>query len=285
VIVFEMDHLTHPVLSRRMNGIRSVVDPEGFHLSIFALNSLAEGRQNANGDRWMGLVNPSDIDGAVVVAQETTTEQVAELARRIPLVLMDQPAIAEDVISVRLDYAGAAYAAAEHLASLGHQQIGLITPHDGFAVARDQHEGALLALRNPGARLERLRAGGFSEEEGRRLAGKALAQPNAPTALLCGSDELAIGALGAIREAGLRVPADISLIGWNDTLAPEEAGVALTTVRMDYEASGRVSTRLLLERLKAPETALSEERIPGELVVRASTAAPRQGRKQRRRAR
>jgi DNA-binding LacI/PurR family transcriptional regulator len=207
-------------------------------------------------------------------------------ARGLPMVVIDQPVL-PNTARVEVDDEGGAKMAAEHLLTLGHQRFGVLTfalhaggksgPVDArrraeasFRVTRDRLTGYLDAL----AGIEDVpvwECGGSRRELGRTGARWLLARDPRPTALLCASDELAFGALQAIRDVGLRVPEDVSVTGFDDVPAAEHADPPLTTVRQPLAEKGRRAGELALRLLDgdSPERAT---RLPVKLVLRASTA-------------
>lgn len=282
VILFDMEHLTHPVTSQRLSGITDVTAEAGYHLNILAMNGqMAPSRQPANGTGLFGSFDPATIDGAIVLAQETDAGTVHKLADLMPTVWMDAPNAA-GIASVNLDYLGGGFAAAQHLIGLGHERIALLTPRlERFWVARQQYDGARLAVgQSRGGRvlLELHVAETFAESEGYRLGAEILATDGGPTAVICASDELALGFWVAAVEAGRSVPKDLSLVAWNDTITPAQIPVSLTTIRMDFRGAGMTGARTLLAMIDEPGSRPSPEPFGGQLVVRASTAAPRRSR-------
>lgn len=207
--------------------------------------------------------------------------QVAE-RRGIPLVCTDiRPG--EDELYVAIDDEEAGYIAARHLADLGHQRIGVIVDTnrdagsepetltaDDLTVAPDtgaRVQGILRGLAD--ADLMLISAGHNALQSGRVAAGKLLDDRNRPTALLALSDVLALGALEAMKQRGLRAPRDLSVAGFDDIPAAADAG--LTTVRQPVVEKGRLVGELLLD----PQREERQIILPIELVVRSSTGPVR----------
>jgi DNA-binding LacI/PurR family transcriptional regulator len=233
------------------------------------------------------------VDGFVVYSVAATDPQVPIAVARRPTVIVDQPRVA-GASFVGIDDVSAASAAARHLLGLGHRRIAVIT----FALARDGSEGFVTPPRQRAgtyevtmARLSGYRAAlseaginwseipvyecpGSSPHLGHRAANHVLAMRPAPSALLATSDALALGSLHAAQELGLQVPADLSIIGFDDSPQASAADPPLTTIRQPHTAKGRRAGHLLLERLD-DTSAASTELLPADLVVRASTARPR----------
>jgi DNA-binding LacI/PurR family transcriptional regulator len=242
-----------------------------------------------------GQARPLDIalvDGFVVYSVAATDPQVPIAVARRPTVIVDQPRLTGATF-VGIDDVSAASAAARHLIGLGHRRIAVIT----FALARDASEGIVSPARQRAgtyevtmARLSGYRAAlseaginwseipvyecpGSSPRLGHRAANHLLGMRPAPTALLATSDALALGSLHAAQELGLEVPADLSIIGFDDSPQAMAADPPLTTIRQPHTAKGRRAGRLLLELLD-DTSAAATELLPADLIVRASTAGP-----------
>jgi len=233
------------------------------------------------------------MDGAIVHSCIPDSDSVRWLIRRgLPLVFVDQDP-ARGYSSVNIDDRGGARAAAEHLLQLGHRRIGIATTGFGgeFGVLDDPLTAAV-------AQVERERLRGWLEALTTEVvepvavrvlhtdpaqngleAGKVLfAQPHRPTAVLCYSDAVASGVLEAALAAGLDVPGDVSLVGFDDSPLARSMRPPLTTVRQDVAAKGRAAISALTDaidvarsgRTKRPRRVL----LPTELVIRESTAPP-----------
>ena len=194
----------------------------------------------------------------------------AVLRRRVPVVVQSGPQL-EPYPFVAIDERAAAAAAAEHLRSLGHTRLAVLSLPFSLAGRADRP----LRVERPLHRVTRGRLEGYGVDVGREVelndrahgeaaAGALLDGPEPPTGLLCMSDELAIGALRAAAARGLSVPAELSVVGWDDTREGERAG--LTTVRQSLREQGRLCAKLIASGATGPV-----EPQPWELVVRKTT--------------
>jgi len=172
---------------------------------------------------------------------------------------------------VSTDDAVAVEQAYGHLISLGHDLIGIVLGPEGHVPSRRKHE----ALANAAARLERkvpdelVERSNFSMEGGRAAAAKLI--DRGATGIICASDVLALGTVRAARRLGLRVPEDISVVGYDDSAFMNCTDPPLTTVRQPIEAMGQAAVDLLVSQIEGVGVALDELLFEPELVVRGST--------------
>ncbi len=234
-----------------------------------------------------GAMHHATVDGVVAVGLSGDHPEVDEIRRAgVPVVLVDSTAVS-DWSSIAVDDAGGARAAAEHLRDLGHRDIlviGVEPPAPASSPGRDR--SGVTARRLAGYR-EAFAAAGVELGDERVVAGPATIDGGVvafdrawraglrPTAILAMSDALAIGAIGALRGRGRRVPDDVSVVGFDDIEVAAHLDPPLTTIHQPIARKGREAIELLLMAIEArtgPEAAAPEHRIlPTHLVVRAST--------------
>jgi DNA-binding LacI/PurR family transcriptional regulator len=236
------------------------------------------------------------IDGAVVYS--CYVESAARdwlLRRKLPLVYVDQDPVA-GISSVNVDDRGGARAAAQHLVGLGHRRVAILntvvegTPgivEDPLAEARGHPPrqrmlGWLDALQAAGIQPTVAQTRNEGADHSRLAARALLAVEPRPTAVLCFSDVLALEVIRVARELGMKVPEHLSVIGFDDSPAARNSQPALTTVRQDIAAKGRLASDALtaaIESARSGAPARVRHRVlPTELVVRDSTAAPARAR-------
>lgn len=166
--------------------------------------------------------------------------------------------------------------AVEYLIAMGHRQIALITGPDGFRSAQERRAGFLEALARHGISCgpERVAKGNYTFETGRAAAEQLLEIRPRPTAIFCSNDEMAAGALHAARQRNIEVPAQLSLVGFDDTAIAAHLWPPLTTVRWPIRTMARAAAVKLIDPARAAEQAAS---FPSELVRRASAIPPATG--------
>ncbi|MDB6002063.1 MAG: transcriptional regulator, LacI family [Rhizobacter sp.] len=218
------------------------------------------------------------VDGIIMTTVSERDERLlrAHAAAQVPIVFLDRKtAVPADAVMV--DHRGSAVRAVEHLAGLGHQRIALITGDRGVRPARERIAGYTQAHQRLKLALlpHLIRSGGFSSEFGYEQARALLAEPEAPTAIVAGGVSMLPGVLRAVREAGLVVGQDVSVIGGADTELSRLVTPAVTVVTIDYAAMGQAAAELLLSRLASKETlAPRQAKIPTGFVERDSCMPP-----------
>jgi DNA-binding LacI/PurR family transcriptional regulator len=233
------------------------------------------------------LVLDAAVDAFVVFALPDGHPLAQALMRRgLPTVVEGGPEL-EGCPLVGIDEVTAAAAAARHVLELGHRRIGAISlpiggrprgdapigPDDvpAHRVTRGRLEGYRAAVAAAAAAFSAREAAFNDRARGEAAAGALLDAPERPTALLCMSDELAIGALRAAAARGLAVPADLSVVGWDDTAEARRADPRLTTIRQSLRDHGRLCAELAASA-GALDAAPRVHLEPWELIVRDSTA-------------
>lgn len=215
------------------------------------------------------------VDGLVVMWPEMDETAVPNLPPGCPVVLLSSPMGPNgfDVITVA-NYEGA-YAMVCHLLDLGHRRIAIIRGVEGNADAAERlrgYRGALVSAGLASAAIEV--TGDFTEESGFRAAGELLRREVRPTAIFAANDAMAIGALSALREAGLRVPEDVALAGFDDIPMARYLDPALSSVHVDISALGERATLRLLAAIRDKDGHQHcAETLPTTLVLRRSCGA------------
>lgn len=167
--------------------------------------------------------------------------------------------------------------ACEHLLGLGHRRIAFAPGAPGDYTAESRLEGYRDALRGAGLEDSELvlRSGGWEQRFGEEAARELLSLKDCPTAVVAANDDVAIGIYVVLRAAGVRIPEDLSLVGYSGDRAGGLLATPLTTVRQPVEALGRRAAEVALSLIDAPTERLVNEELEDELVIRESCAPPR----------
>jgi LacI family transcriptional regulator, repressor for deo operon, udp, cdd, tsx, nupC, and nupG len=265
--------------SRIFSGVEGMLAAAGYDVLPFTLTGPG-GR-----DRFVAtLPFRKRVDALLLVDAPLREDQLDQVLAAAPCAVtvgLRCPGVA----SLQLDNVAAARLAVGHLTGLGHRRIALIggAPDDpfGFTVPVERAAGYRQALRDAGLELqpELEVAGNFSLQGGAEAMQQLLGLDDPPTAVFACSDEMAIGAMQVAQDAGLRVPANLSIVGFDDHEVSEFVG--LTTIRQDVGGLGERAAQLLLDLLDGPVDAQPGEVPhliqPTRLVVRRTTGPPPAG--------
>ena len=236
------------------------------------------GNTDYNPKRMAGCIRrmlERKVDGVAILTSETDPELLAELTRRnIPTVLMDNPRTGPRSATIRIDYAQGIQEALQHLFDLNHREIAFIAGPLELQSARTRYDAFISGMK---ARGIAIKAGAIEEGNHRIEGGFAAMQnllklPERPTAVIASNDLTAIGALDAIHQAGLKVPGDISLVGFDDISFAHLTQPRLTTVLLSRTEIATTAFEAL-QQLIGNEENQAEFVIPARLVTRASTRA------------
>jgi len=267
--------IAHSFFAEIINGIEDVLEKSGYDILLCHSRSDAERERN----EIQALIG-GRMDGLIVAPEqpEKAPEPFVDLRRlKIPFVLVDRFFPGWEFSCVRLDDLEAGFLATKFLIELGHRRIAHISGPD-LSTATLRRRGFLKALRQFGFEHDRrsIVAAPFGIDEGRAAMKKLLRLAPRPTAVFAANDPQAIGAIYACREAGLRVPEDISIIGAGNIEGVYHPNPFLTTIDWPRQELGRTAAQVLLSAIGNPKTSQPEIRIfPPELLIRHTTAPPK----------
>jgi DNA-binding LacI/PurR family transcriptional regulator len=264
--------IADPFVSEVVSGIEHAANDHGY--SVFLADSYADP------DREVRVVHSfaeRRVEGIVVTSSRVGTRYLRILSEmKVPIVLINNQRRGEFVHSVMIENVEASRLAAQHLIGLGHERIAYLGDRYGYQSDTERLGGYRQALKQ--ARLPllpELVVHGDGKPEGGRQAMETLRSlPQPPTAVFCYNDMSALGALGAIHQSGLRVPEDISLVGFDDLFFASYTQPPLTTVRQPRQRMGLLAMEILLKLMSGQDSA-DTIKVPAELIVRESSASPR----------
>jgi DNA-binding LacI/PurR family transcriptional regulator len=263
--------IANPVYSEIIVGAQRAAAEAGYVLLLADVDSIAHGDE-----RFRRAVHGGAIDGLLLQRAGTGADRrvVQTASARIPTVLLNDRSVG--LASVGLDDRGGTRLATQYLLDLGHTEIAhLRVGGTGRSGARVRGWRDTLAHAGLAARQEWVVDGGHTVDMGYAGMRELLAVPQLPTAVVVGNVLAAIGAMTAIRDAGLRVPGDLSVVALHDIVYAAHLAPALTTVTMPLRELGSMAVILLLEELAggAPRHVVLKEPAP-RLITRDSTAPP-----------
>lgn len=276
--------ISNPYSAELANAVRERLWSSGYNLFI----CISEHSATEDITAFESLVD-HNVDGIIVATRsnEEGDEHLRDIVdSNMPVVVIGRDFQYEGVDHVAADNLTGGYEATQHLIDLGHRRIGFIGADIKNRGSLKRLQGYLNALKTHDIEVdERLVTGrkeaisgvpGYSTEKmGYEGMKRLLSLPNPPTAVFARNDFTAIGAMTAIKEAGLGIPADIAIVGFDDIPMAMHTSPPLTTVRQPMRLQGQLAAEMLLRRIGDEETPERKERILNcELIIRESTVLP-----------
>lgn len=257
-----------------IRGVEDVTHSAGVGTVVSAIHRRSEPAR-----QWLQNLRARASDGVILVTSTLESPLLAELRRLdVPMVAVDPaggPTLDAPTIGAT-NWAGG-LAAAEHLLELGHHRIGIIAGPRNLLCSRARLDGYRTALESAGMAVDEsmIIEGDFYHQSGFTAAAALLERADPPTAILASSDQMALGAYEAVRQQGLRIPDDASIVGFDDLPETRWTSPPLTTVRQPLTDMGALAARTIL-RLAAGEPIDSPRvELATTLVIRESTAPPK----------
>jgi LacI family transcriptional regulator len=272
--------ISNPFFTTIARGVEDAASARGF--AVMFCNTDENEAEEA---RYLRLLIERQVDGILLVpARSPGTSFRLLRAHKMPLVVLDRRVTARRVDSVRCDSEAGAYALTRHLIALGHRRIAVLTGRRTISTSIDRVAGCRRALEEAGLTLDDalVRYGGFNFgnlnlADGHRMTEEVLASTeDPPTAIFAANNFIAFGAIRALREMGLRVPDDMSVVAFDDLPVEWISEPFLTVAAQPAYEIGRRAATLLLDRIAGDPNATGESvMLPFELIIRRSSAAPR----------
>ncbi len=261
--------LTNPYSLTVIQGVAEGIAETDYELVLYT-TSLMEKNQK----RFIPRLTGNVTDGLVVLLPRNFEKYGDELFKtHFPTVLVDHRGVGgvgSKFPSITAANRPGAYEATKYLISLGHRRIGFITGIMDFGCSRDRLEGYRDALREASIDFdsELIEYGDFSRHSGKECAMKLMGISSRPTAIFCSNDEMAFGTMDVARDMGIRVPQDLSVIGFDDLPTAGFSVPALTTVRQPLHEMGRSAASLLLEQISGGAPRNKDIVLGTSLVIR-----------------
>ena len=274
MLALVLTDITNPFWTTVARGVEDAASDAGFNLILCNTDESDEEQ-----DRYLHALLQKQVDGVLLVPAHNRPEPVQFIRRQnVPVVILDRRLEGQATDVVRCDSTTGAHELTSLLVSLGHCQIAALVGPQGVSTAEDRALGYRQALQEASlpCKVDQVIYGEFTIESGYAMTCQALALNPQPTALFAGNNFIAIGALKALRDAGLRVPEDVAVVGFDDLPATMVVEPFLTVAAQPAYEMGKRATELLLARLagRAPE-GYQEIILPTELIVRRSSGPHR----------
>jgi LacI family transcriptional regulator len=266
--------LQHPFFHEVLGALKKRIGAEGFDLLLFA----SERPGNGYGPHsYLKRARHHSVEGVVMMGVDPEDPEVGRVVRAdLPCVGVDVQLEGPATEVVMSDNVDGAAEAVRHLHALGHRRIATITGMIDRRPGIDRLRGFRTAIQEFGLayRDEYVAYGDFYFESGRAATARLLALPEPPTAIFAAADLTALGAIRAATEAGLSVPDDLSVVGFDDIQIASHVNPPLTTVRQDKAGLGTAAADALIALIEGGTDRTGLVTLPVELVARGSTAAP-----------
>ncbi len=261
--------LDNGYVSSIINGIDEEIVGTDYRLLLYTTH-----RAEQDEEKYVNRIVNDLAEGLIVIVPRHPEAYLAALRdKNFPYVFVDHQGISENSISISATNFRGAYEATEYLINSGHRRIGFITGNLDIRSGLDRLHGYRAALQDYGIEVDQslIRNGDFLPKSGYIAAQALLELENCPTAIFASSDLMAFGAINAIIDAGLHVPQDISVIGFDNIPQTELFRPRLTTVHQPLEEMGRIATRMLLQQIQDPSKVPHQGTLlTTELVIRDS---------------
>jgi len=264
-----------PFSAELLKGIAAAIRNTGYELVIYSAGGRMSGRVSDHVGwerRYLSRLNGTLVDGAILV-----TPTVVEVQYDAPVVAVDPHTGSYDVPTIDSDNLHGGVLATEHLIELGHRRIALLGGRPDLESAKLREQGFRRAMAAAGVPVDEglILVGGYVAQVSADAARALLDRPDRPTAVFAANDVSAIATIAVARELGLRVPQDLSVVGFDNIPESALCTPRLTTVNQPIQVMGERAVKTLIRLIRNEEPESTHVSLSTDLVVRESTAAPR----------
>ena len=266
-----MTDITNPFWTTVARGVEDVAQANGYS-TILCNTDESEDKQ----EHYLNMLLRRRIDGILLVPASSDDPKPVQLIQKqnIPVVLLDRHVANIQVDIVRADSEGGAYHLTEHLLSLGHRRIALLTGRKTVSTAVERANGYLKALADAGVpnNKSQIYWGNFTIESGYTMTKNVISTTPPPTAIIAANNFIALGALQVLRATGWQVPNDIALVTFDDTPVTLPVDSFLTVLSQPAREMGQRAAQLLIDRLgETKDTEYRHLILPTEIIIRSSS--------------
>lgn len=253
--------ISSPYYSLIFKALDKTVQKKGYNMLLFT-----------DFDDLNPLKNQKKIDGVIICCFPRIEENIQEIKKYLPIVLLDNIASDKSISSVTIDNFNSCNASTEYLWSLGHRRIGFISGLLDSDVCKDRLLGYTSALNRLGAQEDKslIFKGDYSYESGEKAGAYFATLANPPSAIICANDSMAIGAMKVIQEKGFKIPDDISIIGFDDIEVASRVFPSLTTNSAPIEEMAENAVEMLLGSIDGKDKDFKHLILPAKLKKRNS---------------
>ncbi|MFM8350982.1 MAG: LacI family DNA-binding transcriptional regulator [Actinomycetales bacterium] len=274
VIGLVVPDIANPFFTEVARGVEDAALDAGF--VVILCNS---DEQAAREDRYLRVLESQRVGAILITPARKDLQPLQRLITNgTAVALLDNEGASQDVCSVSVDDTLGGQLAAEHLINLGHRSIAWLAGPADIPQVADRESGIQNACRRHGIELLPIPAEQMTTAAGHAATAAAMARRRLPSAMVCANDLLALGAIRACRAGGLRIPQDVSIVGYDDIDFAGSAAIPLTTLRQPKYELGAAAARLVISEYARPSShAHQRVRFQPQLVVRESTGRPHTG--------
>ena len=264
-----LSDMTNPFWTTVARGVEDTANKRGYHVIIGNTDESPEKQEE-----YLHFLMKKQVDGFLLVPASFQSPHI--LKPKTPTVILDRRVLQSGIDSVRCDSVAGANGLVKTLLEFGHRLIAIITGRDNISTAIDRVEGAVNAFSEAGlTETPQIYWGEYSQQSGYDNTVKALLAIARPSAIFATNNFIAIGVMRALRDAGLRVPNDMSVVAFDDLPASITIDPFFTVAAQPAYEMGRIATELLLSRLMGEGSLESQEIVlPVEIIVRGSSGKP-----------
>lgn len=270
VLIPDINNLFYPAVVR---GIEDVFQEEGFNTFLCNTDQDIEKEK-----RYIAALMEKRVDGLIFMGTRPTdpaaNEHIKSLCKSIPVVLINETIVGADLYSVLTDEIEGAYKAVSYLIELGHKKIVYIAGDNIYSTYQSKQKGYESALKDHGYQVleDYIINGSPYPQGGYQAANKILQWKERPTAIFCGNDQIAMGVMKAVHEMNLKIPEDISVIGFANIPISEDFMPELTTVDQYPYETGKLSAEVILNVMKGNLPVQKKIILEPSLLIRNSCA-------------
>ncbi|MFC4766306.1 LacI family DNA-binding transcriptional regulator [Effusibacillus consociatus] len=257
--------ITNSFFSKILLGIESVAVKSGYQVLLVDTQNSVHLEVE-----YLNLLRQKQVDGMILLTARMNREEIEEIAEQFPVVLACEYLEGSRIPTVSIDNISSARKATEHLIQLGHRRIAHISGPMNIVLSRDRLRGYQQAMTQYELEIDPvlIQEGDFSYEIGYNLAMKFLALENPPTAIFAASDDMAIGAVKAVREQSLNVPKDIAVVGFDDVKIASIFEPSITTIAQPMYEIGTTAMELLVKLINGNQLKRRQYVLEDQLIIR-----------------
>jgi len=270
VIGLLIPDLTDPFIMEVVDTVDRELEKKGYFLALSVIGENDDSTVRSN-----FLFQQDRVDGILILTPIFEDDYVCSLKdKNIPFVIMDNQLFPYTVSSIVVDNFKGGYDVTRHLLELGHLKFGCIGGPEELLSAEHRVDGFNAALKEVGVEALSVKRGEFDITSGYDVTKKWIEEKVLPTAVICGDDHIAFGVIDALRESNLKVPEDVSVVGYDDHPFASKLHPHLTTVKQPAVEIGKQGVEALFNAMKGKEKQHVVVKLPPELIVRHTTSVP-----------